>query len=311
MNLLDEERLQKLELEDLDTLVQFDENGFICGKNESGKSMAQRLRDFRKNLQKLEDSLQKDAKYDCEGIVVTPDDRISQKRFQNIAQRTSELYRFAISWVPGFYIDPDFSLLFGGCAFCQYPDFFTLFIIRRSFKHKQKWLIYDRDELLAHELCHVSRIALEATRYEETFAYQTSKSAFRRTLGGMFYKQTDSFLFLGAALLILVAQVVRTFAFPQLPIEPFWGFIAVVFFWLFGRNALANKRLDNARRNVEKYFPKQNAWPVLFRCTDEELLQLAKLSDENKLKAWLEDKKQTSLRWKVIMKRFANGETTP
>ncbi len=37
-----------------------------------------------------------------------------------------------------------------------------------------------RQELLAHELCHIARIALDSTLYEETFAYQVSPSPLRR-----------------------------------------------------------------------------------------------------------------------------------
>lgn len=38
------------------------------------------------------------------------------------------------------------------------PEFFTLFIIRRTLKDQERWLIYRRNELISHELCHVARV---------------------------------------------------------------------------------------------------------------------------------------------------------
>ena len=197
-NPFSEENLQQAASGNIDMLAAYDANGFLLGADESAEDFAKRIRLFQTNRQKLEDALRKDGKYDAEGIIVTPDDRIPNTLFAKIAEHTKRLYRFQIDWVPGFFIDPSFSLLFGGCAFCSYPDFFTMFIIRRTFKTQEKWLIYNRDELLAHELCHVARIALLSEEFEETFAYQTSASSFRKLIGGIFRKQTDSFLFLGA-----------------------------------------------------------------------------------------------------------------
>ncbi len=301
---LNEANLKKIADGDLEALAQADACGFICGTSEDAVAFAERLRSFVKNRATLETALETDGKYDCEGIVVTAADRIDARRFAAIAPRTKALYDFEIDWVPGFYIDPSFSLLFGGCAFCQYPDFFTLFIIRRSFKRQARWLIYDRDELLSHELCHVAHIALESRLYEETFAYRTSASGFRRLLGGMFQCQTDSFLFLGSALLLLLAQVIRTFWLPPLPLWPFWLLCIAVFVWLGARHFFAIRRLNRALRTLASAFG-DNAWNALFRCTDDEIIQLAKMQAGDGLRDWLNEKCETNLRWRVIYRRFA------
>ena len=206
-NPFSEENLQQAASGNIDALAAYDASGLLLGADETAADFAKRIRLFQTNVQKMEDNLRKDGKYDAEGIVVTPNDRIPNALFAKIADHTKRLYRFEIDWVPGFFIDPSFSLLFGGCAFCSYPDFFTMFIIRRSFKTQEKWLIYNRDELLAHELCHVARIALLSEEFEETFAYQTSASSFRKLIGGIFRKQTDSFLFLGVTFVLLFAKL--------------------------------------------------------------------------------------------------------
>ena len=301
---LNDDNLKKIADGDIETLAQADANGFICGASEDAPAFAERLRAFVKNRATLEAALTKDGKYDCEGIVVTSSDRIDARRFAAIAPRTKALYDFEIDWVPGFYIDPSFSLLFGGCAFCQYPDFFTLFIIRRSFKRQARWLIYDRDELLSHELCHVAHIGLESRLYEETFAYRTSASAFRRLLGGMFLCQTDSFLFLGSALLLFLAQVVRTYWWSPLPLWPFWLACIVVFAWLGARHFFSTRRLNRALQMLSSVFG-DNAWNALFRCTDGEIIELAKMKSADDLREWLAAKRASVLRWKVIFRRFA------
>ncbi|MBR5079052.1 MAG: hypothetical protein IKX30_09940 [Victivallales bacterium] len=300
-NPFSEENLLQAASGNIDTLAAYDANGFLLVADESAEDFAKRIRLFQTNRQKLEDALRKDGKYDAEGIIVTPDDRIPNTLFAKIAEHTKRLYRFQIDWVPGFFIDPSFSLLFGGCAFCSYPDFFTMFIIRRTFKTQEKWLIYNRDELLAHELCHVARIALLSEEFEETFAYQTSSSSFRKLIGGIFRKQTDSFMFLGVTFILLFAQILRTQWIHTMPIWPFWSLVGLVFAWLLIRHAFHCRRLGIAQRHIAELFGAENAFPVMFRCTDEELHRFAS-TPPHTLKTWILE--QSSLRWQIIRKRF-------
>ena len=296
-----EDNLSQAASGNIDMLAAYDANGFLLGADEPSADFAKRIRLFQTNVQKMEDALRKDGKYDAEGIIVTPNDRIPNTLFNKIAEHTKRLYRFQIDWVPGFFIDPSFSLLFGGCAFCSFPDFFTMFIIRRSFKTQEKWLIYNRDELLAHELCHVARIALLSEEFEETFAYQTSASSFRKLIGGIFRKQTDSFLFLGVTFILLFAQILRTQWLQAIPIWPFWSLVGLVFAWLLIRHAFHCRRLGIAQRHIAELFGADNALPVMFRCTDEELHRFASTQPQT-LKTWISE--QTSLRWQIIRKRF-------
>ena len=300
-NPFSEDNLSQAASGNIDTLAAYDANGFLFGADESAEDFVKRLRLFQANRQKLEEALQKDGKYDAEGIIITPNDRIPNTLFAKIAEHTKRLYRFQIDWVPGFFIDPSFSLLFGGCAFCSYPDFFTMFIIRRTFKTQEKWLIYNRDELLAHELCHVARIALLSEEFEETFAYQTSASPFRKLIGGIFRKQTDSFLFLGVTFILLFAQILRTQWLQTMPIWPFWSLVGLVFAWLLVRHAFHCRRLNSAQCHIAELFGAENAFPVMFRCTDEELHRFAS-TQQQLLKSWISE--QTSLRWQIIRKRF-------
>ena len=105
-NPFSEENLRQAASGNIDTLAAYDANGFLLGADESAEDFAKRIRLFQTNRQKLEDALRKDGKYDAEGIIVTPDDRIPNTLFAKIAEHTKRLYRFQIDWVPGFFIDP-------------------------------------------------------------------------------------------------------------------------------------------------------------------------------------------------------------
>ncbi|MBQ9366746.1 MAG: hypothetical protein IJT83_03110 [Victivallales bacterium] len=291
----EEALLQQAAAGELEALRQLDSMGFIMGPTEMPEAFAARIRTLKDNIAKMEKSLADTGKYEVEGVAVSAKDRISRKLFDEAAELDRSLYGFSIDWVPGFFIDPFF--LFGGCAFAFYPEFFAMFIIRRSFRNQRKWFIYKRQELLAHELCHIARIALDSTLYEETFAYQVSPSPLRRLLGGLFLRATDSYMFLGVTFLLLFAQVLRVYWLPGLPIAPFWGLIAVTFSWLALRYVWLMRTLSGARKNASRLFG-ENAGKVLFRCTDSEVKAWAGFDTDEKARQWISQ--QDGVRWKVI-----------
>ena len=58
------------------------------------------------------------------------------------------------------------------------------FQLKPVFAKQEKWLIYSRQELISHEMCHIARFHLHSHRYEETLAYKTSTSRLRKAIGG-------------------------------------------------------------------------------------------------------------------------------
>ncbi len=294
--------LERAAQEDLDALAQLDADGFICGREEDAVAFTERLRRLRHNIAVMEQALADQGTFTVEDLTVSAPERIPPQLFLEVASHCQDLYRFRIDWVPGFFINPKTSLLFGGCAYYFYPDFFALFIIRRTFRDRDHWLIYRRQELLAHELCHVARIGLESMDYEETFAYQTAASPFRRLAGGLFRRQRDSFLFLGAALLVLAGQLIRTFWLSNLPTWPLWAVMAAIAGWLGIQHRTACRRLGDAMTATRAAFGDQ-ARAVLFRCTDQEIRDLARLPHESVL-TWVNRQCEQHLRWKIIRHRF-------
>ncbi len=299
-------QLEKAAQGDLKTLADLDARGFLCGLHETAEEYAARLKCLLKNAADLEKALADTGRYEKEGMAFQAQDRIPPSFYRQVDGLCQRLYAFSIDWVPGFFLDPSFSFLFGGCAYYYLPDFFALFIIRRSFKRQERWLIYNRKELLAHELCHVARIALNSNRFEEDFAYRTASSPLRRFIGGIFHHERDSFLFLGSVFLMLAAQILRTFWLPQLPIWPFWSGIGAVVAWLVLRHL---NQASCSRRALLKLRPcfGDRAEAVLFRCGDDEIPRIAAMATPQECETWCRQQATTVLRWKVILHRFLSN----
>lgn len=298
--------VDRAEQGDGEALAQLDAAGLLLGAEETLAEYAGRLRSLQHNLELMDDELRRERTFTIDGVTVHADRRIPAAVFDEAHGDTERLYGFRLEWVPGFFIDPRFSLLFGGCAFSFYPDFFALFIIRRAFATRSRWLIYGRRELLAHELCHVARVALGSQDFEEMFAYQTATSAFRRLAGCIFRGQAEALALVGSTLGLLGAQLVRTLALSWWPVWPFWLLTAGVFLWLVLRLAGLRRVWNRALEHAEWLAPGR-ARLLLFRCTDAEVAELARLGEPAAAQAWFEQRCQSQVRWQVTRARCQSG----
>ncbi|NMA42805.1 MAG: hypothetical protein GX946_05425 [Oligosphaeraceae bacterium] len=304
--MISDELVQRVAEGELQALCELDAKGIFCADDENAETLAERVRTLKENQRKLDLTLQEQGHAEIEDISMRKEDRIPTQLFEKPTAITELLFRFKIDWVSGFFIDPAYGLFFGGCAYCMIPDFFALFIIRRSFKEKDRWLFYQRDELLAHELCHVSRVALASEIYEEIMAYKTATTAFRRFFGGIFRSPRDSAIFLILVLLLFISQLCQTFFWPGLPVWPAWLLLVLFCARLLHRHCGDMRRLARAAKHLTAGFPPDNINAVLFRCNDQEIRQLAELNERQNLLTWLQNRQSSSLRWQVIMARFSH-----
>lgn len=299
---------------DLDALAECDKRGFLVGADETRETFIDRLNSLMSRTAEMEAALTTTGVFEIEGLKFTADRRIPPDLIDSVSEVTEDRYGFRIDWVPGFFADPSFGWLFGGCAYYFDPDFFAVFIIRKSFANKNRWLIYSRDELLSHELCHVARNSLNATFFEEEFAYGVSTSWFRKTVGGLFRTGSEAFYLLGGTMLILVARILQLLVFDSLPLWPFTLIMVTILAYLGFRLVQLRKLIKAARRNLIAAIG-ENAEKVLFRCTDLEILDLCRQDDTEAVKIWLEKQKDNHLRWQVIHHRFIHldsaGEPSP
>lgn len=303
--LIDEELIASVEAGALEAFATIDKRGIFCADEESAQDLADRLRFLNQRDAELTEALTNEGTYSIESITVQQDEQIPPELFQEPHEITASLFCFQVDWVRGFFIDPRFSLFFGGGAFCFFPEFFALFIIRKSFREKARWLFYQRKELLAHELCHVARLSLEAEIFEEICAYQTAFTRFRRYFGGVFQRQRDSFLFLGATALLFGSQLCKTFFWAALPIWFVWLLFAVIVGWLLLRQYQLMKVFGRAKQNLGWLFPEKYCLAVLCRCSDRDILDLSQLPEQNSAYTWLQHRCTDTWRWKVNTLRFS------
>ncbi len=308
--MLDDGLIERARQGCLDALTELDARGLLLGADETPEAYAERLRSLKRNLEEMGAELSDRGTFTLEDLTVRPDARIPPEVFAEAHLETERLYRFRADWVPGFFANPRFGLLFGGCAYYYYPDFFALFIVRTSFARRRRWLVYDRRELLSHELCHVARVPLQSRLYEETFAYRTSTSAFRRAAGSVFRGQSEALLFVGSALALVAARLVRVLALPWFPVWPFWALLAGVALWLAAQGVRLGRVWRSALERAEWAMPGQGP-AMLFRCTDAEVDQLSRLPSPEAARAWVAQRCAESLRWQVTRARFAGGAAAP
>ncbi|MEI8078813.1 MAG: hypothetical protein WCH61_04185 [bacterium] len=307
MSRFETERLARAAAGELAALAELDALGLFLAPGEVPTAFVASVRALDARLQEFEAELVAAGRCDLgEGVRLDADRRIPPERFADAWEITERRFAFRADWAPGFYVDPTFSWLFGGCAFTFDPERFAVFIIREVFARRDRWLIYGRDELLAHEACHVARMPLASERFEERHAYGTAATAFRRRCGSLFRKPSDSLLFLGVTMLLLAAQSAQLLLIPRLPMFPFWGAVGAAVLFLGVRDAHDARAFARARRVLATRFG-DFADAVRFRCSDAEIAALARLAPAA-LEAWLEAKTAEDWRWRVIRHRFMAPE---
>jgi len=116
-------------------------------------------------------------------------------------------------------------------------------------------------------------------------------------------------MFLGAAMLILAGQLIRTFWLPNLPVWLLWTAMAAVVARLVTQHRTACQRLGDAMASAQTVFGDQ-AQSVLFRCTDQEIRDLARLPHDS-VQTWINRQCEQRLRWKIICHRFLQPANTP
>ncbi|MBU8902724.1 MAG: hypothetical protein KOO69_08290 [Victivallales bacterium] len=297
--------LEELTEDNLINLAYLDSLGFLLGPDE-------KFEDFRQRLLKLFDVL-KDFELKLEqgadeveifdGIIVCKDKRIPIEIIEEAGKLTEHYYRFSINWAPGFFMSKDVGLLWGGCALSDTEQLLTVFLIRANFMNKSKWFIYDRRELLAHELCHTARHVINDNMLEEFFAYQTAPSKLRRYMGNCFIYKHDAILFLLPTIILLVAQMIKTFSTYDYPSWPFWIFALSYPAFLLIRNNIGRVVFFRACSKLIA-FGFADASAILFRCNWHNVKEISLLASPEAFRRFVQKKASSELNWKLIQHRF-------
>ena len=298
----------ELQQEDLDALAAWDAAGMIVGPGEDLAQYRERLLARFAAEQELYDALAQDGKAEVfDGIEVRQEDRIPTEILQEAADLTQELYGFEVRHFPGFFLSKDVGLLWGGCMISDTELPLAMFLIRSSFRNKERFFIYNRRELQAHELCHFARKEFKDVFLDEFFAYQTSPSGLRRYLGNCFIHQRDALYFMIPALVLLLAQSLQFFVWHHFQAEWFWIPAIGMPMYLLWRNEWSRRGYFRAVKTLRK-FGVTAAEKVLFRATPAERRELGAIRSAEELQEYLAAHQQTELRWRVIAHRFLKKE---
>lgn len=266
------QELENADFENADFLFKLDSHGLFPAPDENTENFRTRLLkeyDFAEKINSQSGKItlwqSSDGK---DKLEVNNSDRIDKELFVPAWEMTGKLYDFAVDYVPGFYLFDKVGLLWGGCSIYDDETEMKVFLLRPAFKNKKRFLIYGRNELIAHELCHCARQVLHDNSIEEYFAYQTSKSKLRRYIGNCFIRESDALLFLLPSILLLLAQIIKNFLFAALPLFPFWIFLAVVLLYFLIRNQHSRNIISKAGKKLSGISTNPDA--VLFRSTLKE-----------------------------------------
>lgn len=129
-----------------------------------------------------------------------------------------------LGWIPLYYTNKGLSFFEGGATFIDEREgvVFPLIHLRKSFKNKERWFFYDKEEILKHELVHAMRCTFEEPKIEEFIAYQTSKLSYRKYFGPLFTSAKEIFLFLA---LLAIPFFFLELIFLALPFMALGGFV--------------------------------------------------------------------------------------
>jgi hypothetical protein len=224
--------------------------------------------------------------------------------------KTREVYDISPEWIPIFFSDYQMVLWHGGCAWIFQVDEKTptaaVLQLRKAFQTSARYLgIYDRKELISHELAHVGRMLFEEPKFEEYHAYRSSESWFRRWFGPIVQSSKESLFFVIVLLFIFIMDV-SLIAMEKHSLYQWmlWTKAIPVLFILgaIGRLAWRHRQYDRCLEALKGIFP-GNEKAVIYRLTDREIIDFGNMSREEII-GYV--KNQTSLRWQIITSVYYN-----
>lgn len=283
---------------DEQALLKLNAQGIIPGPNETEEEFLKRA-DYCLNLnQKIPELMGDEPPFQSDSF------------FQAPIKITSSLFHIAPHWIPIYFSNYSLTPWHGGCAWIfqlsEETPTTAIFQLRRAFRNSRKYLgIYDRDELVSHEMAHVGRMMFEEPRFEEILAYRTSRSRLRRWLGPIVQSSMESMLFVLILLMTFFFDLFLLFMQPDDFLKySLWlktiplavaGF-ALMRLWIRHRTfSRCWHRLNGLLKREEL----TNG--MIYRLTDWEIDQFAQWDNEQ-ISQYIQN--EPSLRWKLIRKAY-------
>ena len=295
-------------------LLELNQKGIIPGPQESETAFLERAKYCLSLQTSLRDELSKEVPFALELPA-------SHEMLRSALAKTSDSFDMEPSWIPLFFSNYRLAPWHGGCAWIfQITDnapLGALLQLQKTFRHNSSYLgIYHRDELIAHELAHVGRMAFNEPRFEEFLAYSTADSKFRRRFGPIVQSAKESMFFILVLLGTLAVDLsflltdYYNFFFTSLWIKIIpLSLILFAILRLWKRQIQYNKCILNLTPLLKNEFKPnvppmhRSAQAVIYRLTDHEIVEFSNMT-ANEILNYVEEHRNSSLRWRLLVKGY-------
>jgi hypothetical protein len=277
---------------------EWNKQGFIPGPEESEEAFQERIVFCQNLAQHLVQTVGANFPFDM-------GDQQSREILEEVLPFTQKLYGIQPQWVPLFFNNYQLSPWHGGCAWIfqlnDHTPTAAFLQLRARFRNSLTfWGIYQRRELIAHELAHVGRMLYQEPEFEEFFAYQSSSTSWRRWLGPIIQSSKESLFFI----FLLVAIIIIDFALLSLPTMTALAWwvklipLALVIFAL-GRLIYRHRILQRCLQRLEAFYSPQQARHLLYRLRDNEIKQFSH-SSPLAIQEFMDQAIYQSFRWRFL-----------
>lgn len=276
-------------------LLAYNDQGIIPGPNEDEAAFAARAA-YCLNLRETIGSFLSES-------LPAFEEEASGKVINEALPITKKLFDIAPTWVPLFFSNYKLNFWHGGCAWIFQRDenspTSAFFQLRQAFRKQERYLgLYERNELIAHEMAHVGRMMFEEPQFEELLAYKTSTSRFRRWFGPIIQAPWESALFVLTLFLIFVIDLSVT-GYPEYSSKVIWLRVIPSFMFFYALSRLLNKNGQFRKCHDNLAVITKNPDAVIYRLTDKEIMTFAQLTPIE-IQMFTRALPTQSLRWRLI-----------
>lgn len=308
-------------------LVDLNFKGFCPGPEESEQQFVKRIKLTRELIESPEEFFKKQPA----AFFAAQKNRVKKPDLSWVNSTLMHLYGFYSESLPAYFSNEKLSFFEGAAVFLLdvQGHKIPLLQIRKELQKKKAFpfSLYKLEEILSHEMVHFLRSSFDEKKFEEFFAYLTSKHFLRRLFGPLVRSSKEAYVFL-ALLFASLGLEWGYLMFPSLLLKSLFlfscsftlSFLTAGIFRLIRYRKIFNRCLKNLKTEL-----KEKALSCMARLTDEEICFISKLnkhslfkhglfkrgltatdsSAKNKpaasfLKQYAFKKQKNSLRWKVI-----------
>jgi hypothetical protein len=254
-------------------LLILNSEGLIPGPNESAENFYQRVRAVKECFH-----------------------RQKEVQWQWASEQLIALYGFSPRWCSAIVSSKGLA---PWQAAATWIDVKRVYTIQLRPSRWLRWLV-DPDEILAHEAVHAARAAFNEPKSEEIFAYLTSSAKWRQVIGPLFRHPKEALILMLLVGCGAVLQVIE--AVWDCPLGSSGCFFTAAILCCIWSLRLFKMRLRftrAARHLLPLLRDPSMVRSVLFRLTDDEIIQLAQGNTPVST---------NDLRWQVIHRAYFRGK---